>query len=227
VTLQALSLQSRTPVLENPHRPTIRVAKEYPRGTGDGNGAREGVKRVMRLPYADVDKSETAQLVKRIIAERGSVISLYRVLIHSPPVAEGWLRYLTAIRTECILPGAIRELVIMRIAGLNGASYEAEQHAPIALREGLSQAQLDALPTWESAAAFNEIQRAVLAYTDAITQRVKVSAKIFEDVEVHFDVRSLVELTATIAAYNMVSRFLEALGIHAERNGNPQNRSNK
>ena len=43
------------------------------------------------------------------------------------------------------LPGDLRELVIMRVAYLNGAPYEADQHAPIALREGVSQAQLDAL----------------------------------------------------------------------------------
>src|SRR5215208_2836087 len=103
---------------------------------------------VARIPYADPDRPEVQDIVRRITAERGSVLHLYRMLLHSPPVAAGWLACFTAIRQQSSLPGDLRELVIMRIAIVNGASYEAEQHAPIALREGLTQAQLDALPDW-------------------------------------------------------------------------------
>jgi AhpD family alkylhydroperoxidase len=168
-----------------------------------------------RIPYADLGSSETKPLVDRITAERGSVLHLYQMLLHSPPVAEGWLAYLTAIRQKCALPGDIRELVIMRVAHLNGASYEADQHAPIALREGVSQEKLDALHDWPSSEAFDTRERAVLAYADAMTRTIQVPDHVFEAVRAHFDERLLVELTATIAAYNMVSRFLEALEIHS------------
>lgn len=168
-----------------------------------------------RLPYADLTRSDAAPLVERIVAERGSVLHLYQMLLHSPAVAEGWLAYLTAIRQRSTLPGALRELVIMRVADLNGASYEADQHAPIALREGVSQAQLDALSQWHASGAFGPRERAVLAYTDAMTRDVQVPDAVFDAVRAHFGEQHVVELTATIAAYNMVSRFLEALAIHA------------
>ncbi|TXJ06144.1 MAG: carboxymuconolactone decarboxylase family protein, partial [Alicycliphilus sp.] len=58
-------------------------------------------------------------------------------------------------------------------------------------------------------------ERAVLAYTDAMTRQVQVSDEVFAFVAAHFEPRRLVELTATVAAYNMVSRFLEALQIHS------------
>ncbi len=167
-----------------------------------------------RIPYADITGPEAQPLAQQIAAERGSVLHLYRMLLHSPPVAAGWLRYLTAIRQQCALPGDIRELVIMRVAALNGASYEADQHAPYALREGVTQAQLDALATWEGSDLFDARQRAVLAYTDAMTRNVQVPDLVFAAVRAEFDDRMLVELTATVAAYNMVSRFLEALQVH-------------
>ena len=116
-----------------------------------------------RLPYADLSHPEARPLVDRIVAERGSVLHLYQMLLHSPAVAGGWLNYLTSIRQLSTLPGDIRELVIMRVAAVNGAPYEADQHAPIALKEGLSQAQLDALPEWEASTLFSERERAVLA----------------------------------------------------------------
>lgn len=155
-------------------------------------------------------------LVDEIVAQRGSVLLLYQMLLHSPPVARGWLAYLTAIRQQCQLSGGLRELVIMRVALLNGAQYEADQHAPIAREEGVTQQQLDALATWQTAGVFSAEQRAVLALTDAMTRDVKVPSARVDDVRRFLDERMVVELVATIAAYNMVSRFLEALGIHSD-----------
>jgi AhpD family alkylhydroperoxidase len=169
-----------------------------------------------RLPYADASNPAVSELSRRISAERGGdVPHLYKMLLNSPPVAEGWLTYLTAIRQKSTLPGALRELVIMRIAVLNGAPYEADQHKPIALKLGVTQAQLDALDTWEGSKAFDDTQRAVLAYCDAMTKSIQVHDDIFAKVKALFGPQQLVELTATIAAYNMVSRFLEAMQIHS------------
>lgn len=168
-----------------------------------------------RIPYADLSNPEIRPLADRIVAERGSILHLYQMLLHSPPVATGWLSYLTAIRHLSGLPGAMRELVIMRVAILNGAPYEAEQHAPIALKEGMTQAQLDALNDWKSSDCFDTQARSVLAYTDAMTRDIHVPQDIFDEVSASLTPRLLIELTATIAAYNMVSRFLEALQIHS------------
>ncbi|WP_066742457.1 carboxymuconolactone decarboxylase family protein [Cupriavidus sp. D384] len=167
------------------------------------------------IPYADLSDPAVRPLVDRITAERGGVLHLYQMLLHAPPVAEGWLAYLTAIRQKSSLPGALRELVIMRVAILNGAPYEADQHAPIALKEGMTQAQLDDLPAWQDSSLFDDTERAVLAYTDAMTRNIQVEASVSEAIRQRFPHRQVVELTATVAAYNMVSRFLEALQVHS------------
>lgn len=170
-----------------------------------------------RLPYADLTQPEISKLVTQIEAERGSVIHLYQMLLHSPAVAQGWLNHLTGIRLNSQVPGDLRELIIMRVAILNRAPYEADQHAPIALKEGVTQAQLDALDNWRDAEdLFNKQQRAVLAYTDEMTLNVQVPRAIYNEVEHLFNEQLVVEITATIATYNMVSRFLEALQIHTD-----------
>jgi AhpD family alkylhydroperoxidase len=168
-----------------------------------------------RLPYADLSAPDAQPLVERIEAERGSVLHLYQMLLHSAALAEGWLGFLTAVRQRLSLDGATRELVIMRVASLNGAAYEADQHRPIALQEGLAQTQIDALAQWETSSLFSDKERAVLALTDSMTRSVQVPAWTFDAARQHFGNRELVELVATVAAYNMVSRFLEALNIHS------------
>jgi alkylhydroperoxidase family enzyme len=170
-----------------------------------------------RLPYPDVDRPELAALVERIKRERGGrMLNLYRMLLHSPPMAEGWLAFFTSVRQKGALSGRYRELAIMRIAVINGARYEFEAHVPFALKEGLAQAQLDALGADRTPEGLTEADGAVLAYTDAMTRAVRVPDGVFARVRGHFAERELVELTVTIAGYNCVSRFLEAIQVDHE-----------
>lgn len=168
-----------------------------------------------RIEYADLNSPDIAPLVDRIKAERGKVLNLYGMLLHSPPVAEGWLKLFTAIRQQGSLSGRLRELVIMHIAVINQAEYEFDQHVPFALKEGITEAQLDALRAG-SFEPFTPIEQSVLAYADSMTRDVHVPDDVFAAVKPHFNERELVELTATIAGYNLVSRFLEALQIDHE-----------
>lgn len=63
----------------------------------------------------------------------------------------------------------------------------------------------------------NAAHAAVLSYTDAMTLDVQVSDDVFSGLKETFDEKEVVEITATIAAYNCVSRFLVALDV-GERN---------
>lgn len=51
--------------------------------------------------------------------------------------------------------------------------------------------------------------------TDTMTRDVQVATELMSEVRAQLDDRQVVELVATIAAYNMVSRFLEALQIRS------------
>lgn len=58
----------------------------------------------------------------------------------------------------------------------------------------------------------------MLRYADAMTREIAVSDELFGEVRRWFDEKEVVELTATVACYNMVSRFLVALDV-GEQNG--------
>ena len=170
-----------------------------------------------RIPYADPNQNdEVRALADQIRKERGRLHNLYLMLLNSPPIARGWLNLLTAVRQQCQLKARYRELTILRIAILNGADYEYVSHIPIALKEGITQEQIDALEDWRKSSVFEPADVAVLAYTDAMTEDIQVPDAVFDALRPHFDTRELTELTATIAAYNLVSRFLEALEIDHE-----------
>ncbi|MBE0625094.1 MAG: carboxymuconolactone decarboxylase family protein [Burkholderiales bacterium] len=170
-----------------------------------------------RIAYIEeIEHPELAPLIARIKAERGKLLDLYKVLLHSPAVMEGWLNFFTAIRQKTKLGGRYRELAILRVAVINGADYEYRAHLPFALKEGATAEQIAALGFWQVSNLFDTAERAVLAYTDAMTKDIRVSDGLFAEVKQHFDAQELVELTATVAGYNLVSRFLVAMQVHQQ-----------
>jgi 4-carboxymuconolactone decarboxylase len=159
-------------------------------------------------------RPELAEIEGRILAERGRVSLLYQVLLNSGPIASGWERMLTAVRNQTSVPGDLREMIILRVAVLNRAAFEFEAHAPIAEREGVTPAKIEALRQPElSSDVFDPRERLVLRLTDAMTREVDVPDSLMAELQACYNARSLVELVATVAAYNMVSRFLVALNV--------------
>lgn len=158
-------------------------------------------------------RPELAEVEGRILAERGRVSLLYQVLLNSGPIASGWERMLTAVRNQTAVPADLRELAILRVAVLNRASFEFDAHVPHAQRAGVSDAKIVAVGEARLADVFTTIERAVLELTDAMTVDIEVPDALFDRLKPAFDDQGLVEIVATIAAYNMVSRFLVAMKV--------------
>ena len=154
-----------------------------------------------------------AEIEGRILAERGRISLLYQVLLNSAPIASGWERMLTAVRNQTDVPAGLRELAILRVAVLNGARFEFDAHVPHAERAGVSAEKIDAVRQTPIAPVYTTLERVVLALTDAMTRDVEVPDAIMDEVRAHFDDKGVVELVATVAAYNMVSRLLVALRV--------------
>jgi AhpD family alkylhydroperoxidase len=158
-------------------------------------------------------RPELQAIEARISAERGRISPLYQVLLNSVPIANGWEAMLTAVRNRTSVPADLRELIILRVAVLNRAGYEFDAHVPHAQQAGLSDAQIEAVRQPQVAELFGPREREVLALTDHMTRDVQVPDELMDRLGQRHSPAELVELVATVAAYNMVSRFLVALGI--------------
>lgn len=162
-----------------------------------------------------------AEVEARILSERGRISLLYQVLLNSPSIASGWESMLTAVRNRTSVPADLREMIILRVAVLNEAAFEFEAHVPHALKAGIAQERIDALRAPDPAGAlegvledgFTQDELLLLELTDRMTRDVKVPAELMDRLNARFEPSAVVEVVATVAAYNMVSRFLVALNI--------------
>ena len=110
------------------------------------------------------------------------------------------------------------------MALLTGAQYEYHHHAPDFLAAGGTQAELDALGRAVQAQPLKavdqpelgDVERLIIQYAAQMTVQVRVDDSVFARMQQQFTTTELVEITAAIASYNMVARFLVALGVSPE-----------
>jgi 4-carboxymuconolactone decarboxylase len=172
-----------------------------------------------RIPLLkEGEHPELAELIAKIKGARGGrLINIYRLMLHSPALANAWFELNQAVRYGTEIDGQSRELAVIRVAILNDVEYVRRAHGPAyALKEGLTPEQVNAISDWQASPLFSTSQRALLAYTDAMTRQIDVPDGPFNELRKHFSERQIVELTMLIGAYNMLTRFLKALKIDPE-----------
>src|SRR5438552_5442638 len=106
-----------------------------------------------------------------------------------------------------MLPGRLREIVIIRVGHLTKSQYVLRQHVPfLAVADGLSLEECDALSDWHPSRFFTASERAALSYADTMTLEIVVQDAVFADVERHFNPRQIVESTVPFGTYTMHGR---------------------
>jgi len=159
-------------------------------------------------------------LIEAILKRRGGkFINLDLGLLWSEPLARGWNAYVGAVRRELAIDPKVKEIAICTVARLTGADYEFNHHWPEYVKAGGDDRLRPRIMDPDSAATdteFSNDERLAIRYATVMTRDVKVPNSLFALMKARFSTTELVELTAAIATYNMVARFLVALEVESE-----------
>jgi alkylhydroperoxidase family enzyme len=173
---------------------------------------------VARLPYVD---PESAPKRVRTALERVPPLNVFRMMANAETAFRPWLAFGGALLSSLELDARLRELAILRVARLSGAEYEWVQHAPIALAEGSSREQVDAVDRYElDHESLADVDRAVLRFTTSVVEDVRASDETFAVVREHLSPREVVELLLVIGQYMTVARVARTADI--ELDGPPE-----
>jgi AhpD family alkylhydroperoxidase len=111
---------------------------------------------------------------------------------------------------NCGLDHQLMELVKMRASQINGCAFCLAMHARDARKLGMSDEKLHLLPAWrEAPALYSERERAVLAWTEALTLVTEGHApdEVYREVRAQFSDKEIADLTAAIATINVWNRL--------------------
>lgn len=111
-----------------------------------------------------------------------------------------------------VLSAKLRELGQTRAGFSVGSQFVFSQHCKASRESGLSEAQIEAIPHWQVADCYSDVERAVLAYTDALVlQRGRVSDGVFEVLKTHLSDEAILEFTYVTCTYMMHAVMSRAL----------------
>lgn len=111
-----------------------------------------------------------------------------------------------------ILDPQLRELGQTRAGYVRGSLFVFSQHCKSCRSVGLSDEQISAIPHWSVSDGFTEVQRAVLAYTDALVlEGGRVPDPVFAALKEHLSDEAILELTYVTTLYDMHATMARAL----------------
>lgn len=172
-----------------------------------------------RVPYLHREDADAADqpLYDRLEKERKvPTANIFLALANAPALLDTFLSYANALRDASELSPKLRELAILTVGHTTGSQYEIAHHQSHGLKAGISPQQLAAVAEFETAAVFDEAERAVMRLAKESTLNVAVAEDVWKAAAAHLTDRQMVELSLTIGWYNSGVRLMSLMDIELE-----------
>ena len=147
----------------------------------------------------------------------------WTVFANSPDVLEhaarGFGLYASPNRK---VSGALRELGQTRAGWLVGSQFVFSQHCKSCRALGYSEEKIEALKAWGVSDLFSPLERALLAYTDALVLGFgRVDDAVFAAMKEHLDDEAILEFTYITMMYTMHAVISRALQLEYDNRDDP------
>ena len=170
-----------------------------------------------RAPYPDIETMPDE--LRTFVSRFDPLMNVFHMMAHAGPALPHFMRLGNAILFKGKLDPVLREIAILRVGHLLGASYEVHQHNIVARNIGLDEARIGAVEHGEDKAVFSELENLVIRFTDEVTASVRASDATWNALAARLDTAQMAELTLAVGFYSMVSVFLENFEVEIEPEG--------
>jgi alkylhydroperoxidase family enzyme len=134
---------------------------------------------------------------------------------YQPKMMMAMGKFNQAIRKRRTVDERLRNLVELKGAQMIGCEFCVDLGSQICRNSGFSDAELLALPRYQSSDLFTDREKTALDYTVAVMRTpVEVTDELFARMRSYFDERQMVEITALLTLVNL-DRFNAAFGVGA------------
>ena len=163
------------------------------------------------LPGREELTPQQAAVHDRVVSgPRGTIIGPLRAAIHNPELAAAWSALGEVLRFGSALPKRLNELAIILTARRFNSQIEWWVHARAAAEAGLPAPVIDAIHENRAPVFSDPAEAEIHAFTRALHHDGQVPPLIYQAVLSRWGARGVVDLTAVIGYYTMVSYTLNA-----------------
>jgi 4-carboxymuconolactone decarboxylase len=154
-----------------------------------------------------------APIFDAVAEGRGGVRGPFGILLYSPALCRRHLDVGTYLRSHSQVKPESRELAIIATAREKDCPYVWAAHAPAARKAGASDAAVTAVRDRGNLASLPAAERDVVDYVRQLLRTNRVTQSLFDRLRDQHGVRGLVELTALIGHYGIVTGILNAFEV--------------
>ena len=178
-----------------------------------GNAMRLAKPRIAPVQDADLTPDQ-----KEILEPMGDrVLNIFRTMVAAPKAAKGflaWGNYVLSRRND--LPAREREIVILRIGYLCRSGYEWTQHAPIGVRAGLTEEEVERIKAGAEAAGWSAADQALLKAADELHHDQFITEPTWTALRASFTEKQCMDVVFTAGQYTQVSMILNSFGVQLD-----------
>jgi len=157
--------------------------------------------------------SDSQKIYDALLAARGVVPNMFKVLGYRPEIAAGVAGFLKPLLADGALPGFYKELVAVRISQHMNSTYAVRAHSISARQKGASEPQIAGVAEFENG-PYTEKEKLGFRLADRLHRGPEdVDDAFYASLKAHFSDPQLVELFLTAAAFEMFPRFIDGLRI--------------
>src|SRR5215470_10864061 len=157
--------------------------------------------------------SDAQKIYDALLATRGVVPNMFKVLAHRPEIAAGVAGFLKPLLSDGALPGFYKELIAVRVSQHHNSTYAVRAHSISARQKGANEAQIEGVADFESG-PYSEKEKIGFRLADRLHKRAaSVDDEFFATLAASFSELERIELFLTSAAFEMFPRFIDGLRI--------------
>ena len=146
----------------------------------------------------------------------GKIINIFKTIAGHPKLMKSWFPFFGYILNRSRLPKRDMEIAILRIGWLCQAEYEWTQHAISAKNIGFSDQDLERITKGPNAEGWSEFERNLICAVDELYTNAFISDDTWNSLSEKYDDKKLMDLIFTVGQYNLISMFLNSVGVQIE-----------
>ena len=168
-----------------------------------------------RIPLLERDavNPEMAATYDALLAVRGVVPNMFKMLAYAPPIAQGVAGFLKPLLSDGALKGWYKELIAVRISILCASEYATRAHTISARQKGAPEPKIEGVKNFQTG-PFDEKEKLGFRLADRLHGGASgVDDAFYAQLPAKFSNPEIVELFLTAAAFEMFPRFIDGLRI--------------
>ncbi|WP_229698611.1 carboxymuconolactone decarboxylase family protein [Wenjunlia tyrosinilytica] len=142
--------------------------------------------------------------------------NIFSTLVRHPDLYAAFMPFGAQLLRGGLLPGRVRELLVLRTAHNTGAAYEWGRHLPLAEAEGLTADDVARIAQGPEDTGWTDLDRHLLRAADQLHSDARISAGTWNALASRYGEAELIEIAMLVGQYHMVAFFLNSAGVQLD-----------